>query len=142
MLLTRSPPSLQRTTSQILRLSSQSCPRYLKLTSKNSLTTKISISRRSSHNNSLTKPRRSPKHVTYLQSKGLKTTTEQVSKRYEAVVVGAGPAGLAVVGNLLEREIKPILWVDGKFEGGRLNEYYREVPRYVFSFFSPLLSLP
>lgn len=38
-----------------------------------------------------------------------------------------------MVGNLLERDIKPVLWVDGKFEGGRLNEYYREVPRYVCS---------
>jgi len=57
---------------------------------------------------------------------------DQAAQKYEAVVVGAGPAGLAVIGNLLERDIKPILWVDGKFEGGRLNEYYREVPRYTF----------
>jgi len=49
--------------------------------------------------------------------------------RYEAVVVGAGPAGLAVVGNLLEQKRAPILWVDDLFQGGRLNQYYREVPR-------------
>jgi NADPH-dependent 2,4-dienoyl-CoA reductase/sulfur reductase-like enzyme len=52
-----------------------------------------------------------------------------LEKRYSAVVVGAGPAGLAVVGNLLERNKTPILWVDDKFKAGRLNEYYREVPR-------------
>lgn len=50
-------------------------------------------------------------------------------RKYEAVVVGAGPAGIAVVGNLLEQKKSPILWVDEVFEGGRLNKYYREVPR-------------
>jgi alpha-1,3/alpha-1,6-mannosyltransferase len=50
-------------------------------------------------------------------------------RKYEAVVVGAGPAGVAVVGNLLEQKKSPILWVDEVFEGGRLNKYYREVPR-------------
>jgi hypothetical protein len=49
---------------------------------------------------------------------------------YEAVVIGAGPAGIAVVGNLLEQKRTPILWVDHKHDGGRLNEYYRQVPRY------------
>jgi len=48
--------------------------------------------------------------------------------KYEAVVVGAGPAGIAVVGNLLEQKKSPILWVDHQFSGGRLNKYYREVP--------------
>lgn len=49
---------------------------------------------------------------------------------YEAVVVGAGPAGVTVVGNLLERKVEPILWVDNAFNGGRINSAYREVPRY------------
>jgi cation diffusion facilitator CzcD-associated flavoprotein CzcO len=53
-------------------------------------------------------------------------------RKYEAVVVGAGPAGLAVVGNLLEQKKAPILWVDDHFNGGRLDRYYREVPRYEF----------
>ncbi|KAK0718948.1 pyridine nucleotide-disulfide oxidoreductase-domain-containing protein [Apiosordaria backusii] len=47
-----------------------------------------------------------------------------------AVVVGAGPAGIAVVGNLLE-QIKgdgKIVWVDEQFQGGRINRCYREVP--------------
>ncbi len=60
-------------------------------------------------------------------------TTSQLSKnkeeKYEAVVVGAGPAGIAVVGNLLEQKKSPILWVDDLFQGGRLNKCYREVPR-------------
>ncbi|KAF2769037.1 hypothetical protein EJ03DRAFT_363351 [Teratosphaeria nubilosa] len=47
---------------------------------------------------------------------------------YAAVVVGAGPAGVTVVGNLLERKVEPILWVDDGFDGGRVNRKYREVP--------------
>lgn len=50
-------------------------------------------------------------------------------KKYGAVVVGAGPAGIAVVGNLLEQKKGPVLWVDEQFQGGRLNKYYRQVPR-------------
>lgn len=55
----------------------------------------------------------------------------QNSQRYSAVVVGAGPAGAAVVGNLLEQKRAPVLWVDDLFQSGRLNKYYREVPRSV-----------
>jgi len=51
--------------------------------------------------------------------------------RYAAVVVGAGPAGVAVVGNLLERQLGgKIVWIDPFFDGGRVNRRYREVPRY------------
>ncbi|KAF4610383.1 hypothetical protein G7Y89_g15736 [Cudoniella acicularis] len=50
------------------------------------------------------------------------------NKKYKAVVVGAGPGGIAVVGNLLEQKKEPILWIDDQFNGGRLNKYYREVP--------------
>jgi hypothetical protein len=47
------------------------------------------------------------------------------------VVVGAGPAGIAVVGNLLERQLGgKIVWIDPFFDGGRVNRKYREVPRY------------
>lgn len=46
-----------------------------------------------------------------------------------AVVVGAGPAGLAVVGNLLERQLGKIAWIDPYFQAGRVNRQYREVPR-------------
>ncbi|KAK3697144.1 hypothetical protein LTR37_017640 [Vermiconidia calcicola] len=49
-------------------------------------------------------------------------------QHYEAVVVGSGPAGITCVGNLLERKLAPILWVDDGFDGGRVNKQYREVP--------------
>ncbi|KAF7594243.1 hypothetical protein BBP40_009795 [Aspergillus hancockii] len=46
-----------------------------------------------------------------------------------AVVVGAGPAGLAVMGNLLEKQLGgKIAWVDPYFQAGRVNRKYREVP--------------
>ena len=51
------------------------------------------------------------------------------AKKYGAVVVGAGPAGVAVVGNLLEQKKGPVYWVDELFHGGRLDKFYREVPR-------------
>lgn len=59
-----------------------------------------------------------------------------MEKKYAAVVVGAGPAGVAVVGNLLEQKKAPILWVDDIFQGGRLNKYYRAVPRFVATLLS------
>jgi cation diffusion facilitator CzcD-associated flavoprotein CzcO len=55
------------------------------------------------------------------------------SQKYSAVVVGAGPAGIAVVGNLLEMGLSKIAWVDPYFDGGRINRKYREVPRYDIS---------
>ncbi|KAL2794095.1 pyridine nucleotide-disulfide oxidoreductase-domain-containing protein [Aspergillus keveii] len=45
-----------------------------------------------------------------------------------AIVVGAGPAGLAVVGNLLEKQLGKIVWVDPCFQAGRVHSKYREVP--------------
>lgn len=51
-------------------------------------------------------------------------------QNYAAVVVGAGPAGVAVLGNLLELGLNKIAWVDPVFDGGRVNSKYREVPRY------------
>ncbi|KAI0970735.1 hypothetical protein F4678DRAFT_100983 [Xylaria arbuscula] len=51
-----------------------------------------------------------------------------------AVVVGAGPGGITVLGNLLEHgtELRPeerkLVWVDPHFQGGRVNASYREVP--------------
>lgn len=55
-------------------------------------------------------------------------TNASSTKQYEAVVVGAGPAGITVLGNLLERGVQPILWVDDRFNAGRVNARYREVP--------------
>ncbi|KAI0877089.1 hypothetical protein GGS24DRAFT_168179 [Hypoxylon argillaceum] len=51
-----------------------------------------------------------------------------------AVVVGAGPGGITVVGNLLEHgaalqtDQRKLVWVDPHFQGGRVNSRYREVP--------------
>lgn len=53
-----------------------------------------------------------------------------ISHNYAAVVVGAGPAGVAVLGNLLELGLTRIAWIDPVFDGGRVNSKYREVPRY------------
>ncbi|KAJ5677391.1 uncharacterized protein N7477_003024 [Penicillium maclennaniae] len=50
------------------------------------------------------------------------------SRKCAAVVVGAGPAGVAVMGNLLERQIGTIAWIDPSFESGRVHRKYREVP--------------
>lgn len=50
---------------------------------------------------------------------------------YGAVVVGGGPAGITVVGNLLEQRQQKLLWVDPAFRAGRVNAAYREVPRRV-----------
>lgn len=50
------------------------------------------------------------------------------TRKCAAVVVGAGPAGVAVVGNLLERQLGTIAWIDPSFESGRVNRKYREVP--------------
>lgn len=55
------------------------------------------------------------------------------SQNCAAVVVGAGPAGLAVMGNLLETQLGgKVAWIDPIFQGGRVNRKYREVPRFVF----------
>ena len=51
-------------------------------------------------------------------------------------MLGAGPAGLAVVGTLLDCGISKILWVDPAFQAGRLS-IYNEVPSKL-SFISTL----
>ncbi|KAI0836549.1 pyridine nucleotide-disulfide oxidoreductase-domain-containing protein [Hypoxylon sp. FL0890] len=53
-----------------------------------------------------------------------------LQRRPAAVVVGAGAAGIAALGNLLEvfRPESSIAWVDPHFQGGRINARYREVP--------------
>jgi hypothetical protein len=57
-------------------------------------------------------------------------TMTSAPQKCAAVVVGAGPAGLAVVGNLLERQPGgKIAWVDPYFQAGRVGRKYREVPR-------------
>lgn len=56
-------------------------------------------------------------------------TTDAWPKKFAATVIGGGPAGMAVVGNLLEQQKGPVLWLDeGLFGGGRLHRRYRSVP--------------
>jgi len=50
-----------------------------------------------------------------------------VDQTYQALVVGAGPGGLATVASLLDGGIESIYWVDPTFGGGRLNSLYREI---------------
>jgi hypothetical protein len=50
------------------------------------------------------------------------------TRKCAAVVVGAGPAGVAVMGNLLERQLGSIAWIDPSFAAGRVHGKYREVP--------------
>ncbi|KAF7713888.1 Uncharacterized protein PECH_006743 [Penicillium ucsense] len=50
------------------------------------------------------------------------------TKKCAALVVGAGPAGVAAMGNLLARQLGAIAWVDPSFESGRVHRKYREVP--------------
>lgn len=53
----------------------------------------------------------------------------QSQQQVAAIVVGGGSAGIAVLGNLLEKiDHGRIAWVDPKFDGGRINRKYREVP--------------
>lgn len=50
--------------------------------------------------------------------------------RFDVCVVGGGPAGLTLVGGALDNN-KSVLWIDESgFTGGRLQELYREVPRF------------
>ncbi|KAF2861424.1 hypothetical protein K470DRAFT_281460 [Piedraia hortae CBS 480.64] len=67
------------------------------------------------------------KDLRAFQSSSLHTRT-LTNSDYAATIVGAGPAGVTCVGNLLEKKIEPILWIDDEFSGGRVNKRYREVP--------------
>lgn len=62
-------------------------------------------------------------------------STSSSQRNCGAVVVGGGPAGITVLGNLLEQQDKlpaqRLFWVDPHFRAGRVNARYREVPRSV-----------
>ncbi|KAI2617833.1 pyridine nucleotide-disulfide oxidoreductase-domain-containing protein [Hypoxylon sp. NC1633] len=48
----------------------------------------------------------------------------------DAIVVGGGASGIATVANLLEHlpTTSSVGWIDPDFQGGRINDKYREVP--------------
>lgn len=56
------------------------------------------------------------------------TRKASTSASHQAVVIGSGPAGVTALGNLLDQGIEDVLMVDPHFNGGRLNERYRNVP--------------
>ena len=49
---------------------------------------------------------------------------------YSWAVIGAGPAGIISVGQLLEHGVSDyeILWIDPEFSPGRMGKYYGKVP--------------
>lgn len=61
-----------------------------------------------------------------------KTTPEHLTPAVNAewAIIGAGPAGIAVLGLLLDAGIDPssIIWVDPEFNVGRVGKYYSSVP--------------
>ena len=60
----------------------------------------------------------------------LKAKTPSPLKAYDWAVIGAGPAGITAVAELLANKIdkSAILWLDPEFDVGRLGTYYRNVP--------------
>jgi hypothetical protein len=60
----------------------------------------------------------------------LKATNQPNNADAQWVIIGAGPAGISVVGLLLDLGIAPktITWIDPQFNVGRLGESYSNVP--------------
>eukprot|EP00835_Amoeboradix_gromovi_P001467 NODE_67_length_23829_cov_0.557059.p6 type:complete len:371 gc:universal NODE_67_length_23829_cov_0.557059:18756-19868(+) len=44
-------------------------------------------------------------------------------KHFSNIIVGSGPASIALIGKLLDKNIKNICWVDPTWTGGRLSQY-------------------
>jgi hypothetical protein len=62
---------------------------------------------------------------------------------FEWAVIGAGPAGIAAVGKLLDKKISPahIAWIDPNFQGGDFGTHWRKVSsntrvKYFLKFFN------
>ena len=45
------------------------------------------------------------------------------SEVYQSCIIGAGPAGVALVGRMLEINALPLIWIDPDFNGGKLANY-------------------
>lgn len=80
-------------------------------------------------------PRRAPGSVHFAIARRYSImyySTSSSQRNCAAVVVGGGPAGITVLGNLLEQKDKlpaqRLLWADPHFRAGRVNARYREVP--------------
>ncbi|ORY67168.1 pyridine nucleotide-disulfide oxidoreductase-domain-containing protein [Pseudomassariella vexata] len=58
----------------------------------------------------------------------MKLSSPQSSKVYDAVIIGAGPAGLTAASSLIDAGLSRICMVDPTFTAGRIHEKYREVP--------------
>ncbi|KAL2178469.1 pyridine nucleotide-disulfide oxidoreductase-domain-containing protein [Thermothelomyces heterothallicus CBS 202.75] len=60
-----------------------------------------------------------------------KNSAQATQNRADAIVVGAGPAGIAAVGNLVDKYPRGnVVWVDKSFDGGSIGQLYREVPSF------------
>ena len=46
-------------------------------------------------------------------------------KHFTTCVVGSGPASIALIGKLLDKNIRNICWIDPNWNGGRLSKYYQ-----------------
>ncbi len=57
------------------------------------------------------------------------TGNKMTAKKFQWAVVGAGPAGIAAVGKLIDHGITPasILWIDPAFSVGDLGQYWQNV---------------
>lgn len=51
-------------------------------------------------------------------------------KQYNWAIIGAGPAGIATIGNLLDSGVKPdeIVWIDPQFAVGDFGLHWRNIP--------------
>lgn len=55
-------------------------------------------------------------------------TSFNSADRYDAVIIGAGPAGLTCASILLDHGLRKICMIDPTFNAGRISERYCEVP--------------
>ena len=63
-------------------------------------------------------------------ARGLPVATREYNTAAQWVVIGAGPAGIIIVGLLLDLGTDPknIIWIDPEFSVGRMGKYYNNVP--------------